>query len=266
MDQPWDDPVSDWDPDLYTRYEDERTRPASDLLARVPLDSAASIIDLGCGPGNSTSLLIDRFPSAALLGIDSSRAMVEAAKKRLPAARFEVADIATWTPAGPVDLLFANAVLQWLPDHAGLLPRLLQWLRPGGVLAVQMPDNLDEASHRAMRTVAAKPAWRSRLNSARAERIALAPMAEFYDVLSRQGASVDVWRTVYNHALASPAAIVAWVRATGLRPFLDRLQPDEADLFLAAYEAELGRGYPARADGKRLLAFPRLFIVARRTP
>lgn len=257
--------MSDWDPRLYARYEDERTRPARDLLARVPLDAAADVVDLGCGPGNSTALLASRFPAAALLGIDSSPAMVEAARKRLPAVRFEVADIATWQPAEQVDLIFANAVLQWLPDHATLLPRLLGLLRRGGVLALQMPDNLDEASHRAMRTIAAKPAWASRLEGARAARTTLPPMSAFYDLLSRQGATVDVWCTVYNHPLASPAAIVEWVRATGLRPFLDRLETDERDRFLADYEAEVDRDYPARADGKRLMAFPRLFIVAQRT-
>ena len=256
--------MSDWDPALYARYEDERTRPARDLLARVPFASAAAVVDLGCGPGNSTELLRNRFPSASLLGIDSSTAMIRAAEKRLPAIRFEVADIMSWEPAEKVDLIFANAVLQWLPDHTALLPRLFGLLRPGGVLALQMPDNLDEASHRAMRRVAAKPAWASILDGSGAERTTLPPMSDFYDLLSDRGAKVDIWRTVYNHPLESTVAIVDWVRATGLRPFLDRLEAPERHRFLAEYQAELDRDYPARADGKRLLAFPRLFIVARR--
>ena len=162
--------VTDWNPALYSRFEDERTRPARDLLARVLPPAPAVVVDLGCGPGNSTELLIQRFPRASILGIDSSPAMVDAARKRLPQHRFEQADLAEWRPEVPPDLIFANAVLQWLPNHPVLLPQLFGLLRPGGVLAVQMPDNLDEPSHRAMRAVAASGSWSARLAPAAASR------------------------------------------------------------------------------------------------
>ena len=141
--------MADWDPALYRRFESERTRPAIDLLARVPLTEARDVVDLGCGPGNSTELLAARYPQARIVGIDASEAMLASARERLPRLRFERADIADWRPARPPTLIFANAVLQWLPGHAVLLPRLFDSLAPGGVLALQMPDNLDQPRHRA---------------------------------------------------------------------------------------------------------------------
>ena len=145
-----------WSPGKYLEFEDERTRPARDLLAQVPLIEARRVVDIGCGPGNSTELLAERFPSAEIIGLDSSAEMLAAARKRLPAATFIEADAATWMPDRPVDLLFANAVFQWVPDHLAVLARLLAALPPGGVLAVQVPDNRDEASHRMMRETAAR--------------------------------------------------------------------------------------------------------------
>lgn len=256
--------LADWNPALYSRFEGERTRPARDLLARVPLEAPAAVVDLGCGPGNSTELLIARFPQAHVTGLDSSPAMVEAAQQRIPACRFEQADIATWSPAHAPDLIFANAVLQWLPDHLRLVPRLFDSLKPGGVLAIQMPDNLEEPSHRGMRNVAADGPWSARLAPAIASRAALPPLSAYYDMLAPKADTVDVWRTAYQHPMESAAAIVDWVRATGLRPFLDRLDPGEQPAFLEQYEAEVARSYPPRADGQRLLGFPRIFLVARR--
>lgn len=256
--------MSDWNPSLYTRFEDERTRPAADLLARVPLATARRVVDLGCGPGNSTELLVERFAGAEVIGIDHSPAMLDAARKRLPGLRFETADIAEWRPSQPPDLLYANAVLQWVGDHPRLLPRLLGALAPGGVLAVQMPDNLGEPSHVAMRETAAEPRFAAHLGSADAVRTRLLPADETYDLLAPQ-AEVDLWRTTYHHLMDDAAAIVQWLRATGLRPYLDGL-PDAAlrEDFVAAYRQRIEAAYPPRADGRRLLAFPRLFFVARR--
>ena len=256
----------DWNPALYGRYEDERTRPAAELLARVPLSGATLAVDLGCGPGNSTELVARRFPDAELLGIDNSEAMLAAARTRLPAARFEAGDIARWTPAAdaPPDLIYANAALQWVPDHEALIPRLFAALAPGGVLAIQMPDNRAEPTHRLMREVAAEPAWREAIGDADRLRTELLPLAGYYDLLSRDAAAVDVWHTIYQHPLASPEAIVEWVRATGLKPFIDRLTPALRTSYLAEYERRVDAAYPPRADGRRLLAFPRLFIVARK--
>lgn len=258
--------MADWNPALYTRFEDERTRPAADLLARVPLGSPRLAYDLGCGPGNSTALIAARFPDAEIIGLDTSPAMLESARQRLPDRAFALADAATWQPERAPDLIYANAVLQWLPDHPVLLPRLFGLLAPGGVLAVQMPDNLAEPSHRLMREVAAAGPWAGAIGDpAVAGRLGrMLEPADYYDLMAPLAAEVDVWRTAYHHRMADAPAIVAWVSATGLRPFLDPLAPDEEAGFLAAYTAAIEGAYPSRSDGRRLLAFPRVFIVARR--
>jgi trans-aconitate 2-methyltransferase len=253
-----------WNPALYRRFEDERTRPAQDLLARVPLSRAAHIVDIGCGPGNSTELLLERFPEAHTLGMDSSEAMLESARARLPQCHFELGDVSTWQASSPPDLIFANAVLQWVPHHESLFPRLLSALAPGGVLAVQMPDNLEEASHRLMREVAAAGPWSSVLGDAASLRSRILSAADYYDLLTPHAAHVEIWRTTYQHPMSSAAAIVDWLRATGLRPFVDPLSDQQRSAFLAEYEQRIGKAYGPRADGQRLLAFPRLFIVARR--
>ena len=256
--------MADWNASLYLRFADERTRPARELLARVHLERVGRAVDLGCGPGNSTELIAERWPEAALAGIDTSDDMLATARKRLPDARFEKADVSTWRAEAPVDLLFANAVLQWLPDHERLLPALVAQLAPGGVLAIQMPDNLDEASHVLMRETAAEPDFVGKLGPVAAGRDRLPATDTYYDCLVRAGAAVDIWRTTYHHVLADAAAIVDWVRATGLRPFLDPLASQEQAAFLASYQAKIAKAYPPRADGKVLLAFPRLFVVAAR--
>jgi trans-aconitate 2-methyltransferase len=252
----------DWSPAIYLKFEDERTRAAVDLLARVPLEAARRVVDVGCGPGNSTELLAARYPDADVIGFDNSPAMLEAARRRLPGARFETADAGSWFPDPDVDLVFANATYQWVPDHLAQLPRVLAALKPGAVLAVQMPDNLAEPTHRLMVDVANEGAWAARLSHA--ARSPLAPAGAYYDALSPLAARLDIWRTAYQHSLADAGAIVEFVRATGLRPFLDALGEDERGAFLAAYRARIAAAYPPRADGRVLLAFPRFFIVARR--
>jgi trans-aconitate 2-methyltransferase len=254
----------DWNPALYRRYEDERTRPAQELLARVPLAEARQVVDLGCGPGNSTELLSRRFPAARVVGTDNSEAMLASARERLPEARFELSDIATWAPHEAPDLIYANAALQWVPDHEKLIPRLFAALAPGGVLAVQMPDNREEPTHRLMRAVAAEAPWAEPIGDADRLRTLLLPLGGYYDLLAPEAARVDVWHTIYQHPMAHAAAIVEWVRGTGLKPFVDRLPADLQASYLAEYERRVDQAYPARADGKRLLAFPRMFIVAQK--
>jgi trans-aconitate 2-methyltransferase len=201
--------MADWNPALYTRFEDERTRPAAELLARVPLDAPRLAYDLGCGPGNSTALIAARFPEAEVIGLDTSPSMLESARTRLPGLAFALADAATWTPERAPDLIYANAVLQWLPDHPVLLPRLFGLLAPGGVLAVQMPDNLAEPSHRLMRETAASGPWAAAIGApAVAGRLGrMLDPAGYYDLLAPLAADVDVWRTAYHHPMADAAAI-----------------------------------------------------------
>jgi trans-aconitate 2-methyltransferase len=250
----------DWSAAQYLKFEDERTRPSRDLLAQVLIESPKRVVDIGCGPGNSTELLAARWPDAEVLGVDTSPDMLEKARARLPGIRFELADAANWTPAEPVDVIFANAVFQWLPDHPAILQRLMGHLVPGGVLAVQMPDNLAEASHRSMRESAAAMPFKAKLDGA--ARAPLPPVGLYYDLLIGGASRLDIWHTAYNHPLAGAEAIVEWVKSTGLKPFLDPLAPTEREAFLADYLARIREAYPPRKDGKVLLRFPRLFIVA----
>jgi trans-aconitate 2-methyltransferase len=248
----------DWNPALYRRYEDERTRPAQELLARVPLAEATRVVDLGCGPGNSTELLVQRFPTAQVTGTDNSEAMLVSARERLPQASFELSDIATWAPRSTEeapDLIYANASLQWVPDHAKLIPRLFDALAPGGVLAIQMPDNRQEPTHRLMRAVAAEAPWAEAIGDADRLRTLLLDLGGYYDLLAQGAAHIDVWHTIYQHRMADAAAIVEWVRGTGLKPFVDRLGADLQASYLDEYLRRVDEAYPARADGKRLLAF-----------
>ena len=262
--------MSDWNPAIYSRYEDEPTRPAQELLARVPLTEAARVFDLGCGPGNSTKLLVRRFPGATVVGTDNSEAMLAAACQRVPAAHFELSDIACWEPASSdaaPQLIYANAALQWVPDHTHLIPRLFAALAPGGVLAIQMPDNRDEPTHRLMRKLAAEAPWADAIGDGSKLRTELFSISQYYDLLAAPAAgadSVDVRRTAYQHPMDSAAAIVEWARATGLKPFLDRLPPDLQASYLAGYENRVAKAYPTRTEGKLLLAFPRMFIVAKK--
>jgi len=255
-------PTTAWSPTQYLTFADERTRPARDLLAAVPLQDARRVVDLGCGPGNSTEFLVERFPNADIVGVDSSAEMLVAARKRLAEVTFVAADVATWMPSAPVDVLFANALFQWVPDHLGVLARLMDTLTPGGVLAVQMPDNFDEPAHRLMREAASQGPWSAKLAGAAGERGTIASPSAYYDRLKLAAAAVDVWRTVYHHPLADAAAIVAWFRSTGLRPYLNRLDSPEQEAFLAEYQSLVAAAYPPRVDGRVLLAFPRLFIIA----
>jgi trans-aconitate 2-methyltransferase len=256
-----------WSAGQYAAFEDERTRPVRDLLAAVPEIDAKSVIDLGCGPGNSTEVLAARFPGAAISGIDNSTDMIEAARRRLPQVRFDEQDIDTWAAqradSGSYDVILANAVLQWLPDHAALLPALVEKLAPGGALAVQMPDNLEEPAHRLMREIALGGPWAPALTAASAARSPLAGAEGYYELLRPLCAKVDVWRTTYYHCLAGgSAAIVEWFKGSGLRPFLQPLSHEERAAYLARYQTAIAIAYPALADGSALLPFPRLFIVA----
>lgn len=256
--------MSDWNAGQYLKFEDERTRPSVDLLRRVPFSAPQRCVDIGCGPGNSTELLVERFQDAEVSGLDSSPGMLARARERLSGVSFEQADIASWQPAEPYDLIFANAVLQWVPEHSCLLPRLVSFLRSGGCLAVQMPNNLNEPSHRLMEQVAQDGPWATKLVSAAAAKEKIGSFEDYYSILKGARCSVDIWQTTYIHPLAGPGAIVEWFKSTGLKPYLDPLSPEERAEYLRRYEAEIAKAYPSQADGKVLLRFPRLFFVAQR--
>lgn len=252
-----------WEPGLYLRFADLRLRPAVELLARVDLAAPARVVDLGCGTGTSTGLLRDRWPEAELVGVDSSPEMLARAAGEAPDLRWVQADLATWRAEAPVDLVFSNAALQWVGDHASLLPHLARQLRPGGVLAVQMPANHGEPSHALIRQVAAEGPWRGRFEGFDPWHPPLPP-ERMHRVLAPFAATLDQWDTVYHQVMAGPPAIVAWVRATALRPYLDRLEPPDQAAFLAAYEARLAQAYPELEGGHTAFPFRRRFLVFKR--
>jgi trans-aconitate 2-methyltransferase len=251
---------TDWSPESYLKFADERSRPALDMLARVPVVSPRLVYDLGCGPGNSTSLLSKAYRGARIIGIDSSPAMLAKAREILPAVEFIEADITQWQSDPAADLLFSNATFQWLPGHAKILVRLLQSLKNGGVVAIQMPNNLDEPSHHLMRDVAG--GWAGKLKSAVAARETLLTPYAYYNLLKPHCSRLEIWHTTYNHALQGVQGIMDFVSSTGLRPFLEPLDENERQAFLAAYRAKLSDFYPLTVDGKVLMRFPRLFLVA----
>ncbi|KRP63792.1 trans-aconitate 2-methyltransferase [Pseudomonas orientalis] len=251
-----------WSAKQYTMFEQQRTRPVRDLVAAIPNTDVGTAVDLGCGPGNSTQVLAERFAQAHITGLDSSDDMLRDARQRLPALSFELADIGAWRPAQRFDVILANASLQWLPDHATLYPHLVDQLTPGGTLAVQTPDNLDEPAHRLAREVAAEGPWSAKIGAVRHNERHSA--SYYYALLNRHCGTVDVWRTTYHHPLADHRAVVEWFKASALRPFLAPLNDDEKAAFLQAYQARIIQAYPALVDGTVLLPFPRLFIIATR--
>jgi trans-aconitate 2-methyltransferase len=257
-------PLADWNAGQYLKFEDERTRPSLDLLRRVPLEEATNCVDIGCGPGNSTELIARRYPTARVLGLDNSRDMLAKARARLPDRDFEQTDISIWRTEERFDLIFANAVLQWLPDHPGLLARLVSFLKDGGCLAVQVPNNLHERSHRLMIQVAREGPWAEKLSVAARARETIGSFEDYYTWLQKAGCSVDIWQTTYVHPLDGAEAIVEWFKSTGLKPYLDPLSREERSEYLRRYQAAIAQAYPVQHDGKVLLRFPRLFFIAQR--
>ncbi len=254
-----------WDPDIYARYAVYRDRPALDLLLQVPDDLAPrQIWDLGCGTGEHAALLAARHPAAVVHGLDSSAAMLAKARQRPGMVDWIQGDIGDFAPAALADLIFSNAALQWLDDHATLFRRLACALAPGGVLASQMPLSFDQPWHVEMRALAGEDPWRDRLAGLAGVR-ALASPGEYFEWLSAVCGQVDIWSTTYVHVLEGDDPVVDWMRGTGLRPYLDALSdPEEREAFLGAYRTRLASLLPARPDGRTLFPFPRLFIVARR--
>ena len=255
-----------WDPAQYSRFEAQRDRAALDLLVRLPEDFAPrEIWDLGCGAGQHAALLKRRHPEARVHGMDSSAAMLDQARALSDDVDWSVGDIATWTPERPVDLIFANASLQWLPDHAPLFRRLAEALAPGGVLAVQMPLSWDTLHHRLMRETVAEEPWASRFAEVTARVQVMSPEA-YYDVLAPLCDDVDIWSTTYLHVLTGDDAVLEWMKGTALRPYLTALAGDPAmqEAFLTTLGRRLSAAFPRRAQGQTLLPFPRLFLVAQR--
>jgi trans-aconitate 2-methyltransferase len=245
-------------------FRDERTQPAADLLSRIPAFAPRRVADLGCGPGFSTELIARRFPDAEIIGIEQSEKAFQMARTRLPGIQFEALDICHWTPAEPFDLIFSNGALQWLPNHRHLVPKLLSSVAKGGFLALQIPDNLQEPNRALIRMIAAEGPWAEKLLPIAKSEPNNEACEDLYAALRPICASMEIWETTYFHPLNGVWSIVAWMKASGVDPFLAALDTNERRGFLRQYVKELAREYPVQSDGKVLLRIPRLFIVAQR--
>ncbi len=253
--------MHDWHPDQYLRFEAYRTLAARDLLARVADGRAAAIVDLGCGPGNSTALLHARWPDAVIHGVDHSPAMLERARATDLPVTWVHADLQAWEPRERVDLLFANAALQWVPGHVRHLPRWMGHLHENGTLAFQVPAVHDQPAAEVYRRCALRPRWRD--HPAPDERTTVATPGHYHEALSAHSRKIEIWETVYHHQLAGPEEMTAWYASTGLRPFLATLPDDESrQVFLAELTEAYRRAFPSQADGTVLFPFRRLFVVA----
>ena len=255
-----------WDPEVYGRWTNERARPFTDLLARVDVADPGLVVDLGCGPGGLTASLARRWPSARLVGVDSSAEMIAAARSLdaedvVDRVRFVQADLREWAPDAPVDVLVSNAVLQWVPDHLELLPTFASWLAPGGVLALQVPGNFGSPAHTLLRELAGSSRWRSRLPEA--PRAATPGPLDYLARLAALGLRVDAWETTYLHLLDGPDPVLEWMRGTGLRPTLAALHDADQAAFSAEYAERLRAAYPEQPFGT-VLPFRRVFAVAGR--
>jgi trans-aconitate 2-methyltransferase len=251
-----------WDPKTYLVFGEERTRPAHELLARVPTEHPKRVVDLGCGPGNSTALLAARWPDADLEGVDNSPEMLSDARKHAFRARWTEADVSTWNPAAPYDVIFSNATLQWLPDHKRLLPQIISHAAKDGVFAFQVPRNFTDPCHTLIHDVARDPRWANKLAGVRDWWNVLEPEA-YFDILEPHARSIDIWETRYVQVLQGEDAVFRWMSGTGLRPFANALEGQEREDFLEEYRVRVGAAYPRRKSGVTLYPFQRLFCIAR---
>jgi trans-aconitate 2-methyltransferase len=258
-----DGPSGDWDPAKYLEFAGPRLQPALDLLARVRLPAPRVVYDLGCGAGNVTRLLADRWPAARITGVDGSAAMLSAAARNAPGVGWVEADLQAWTAPEPVELLFSNAALHWLDDHPALFPRLVRQLAPGGVLAVQMPRNHGAPSHSEMVAAAEAGPWRARLRPL-LRSAPVAPPELYYAILAPHASQLEIWQTEYLHVLEGENPVVEWTRGSALRPLLEGLDEPDRGAFLADYASRIRAAYRPEADGRTLFPFRRLFLVATR--
>ena len=255
--------MADWNSELYLKFKAERTQPAHDLAARIPLRDARSILDIGCGPGNSTAAVAARYPGARVLGVDSSENMVAAARAAHPEFEFRVCEAPQGLDAlgGGFDIVFSNACLQWIPEHRTLLPALMRQLRPGGVLAVQIPVQQSQPMHRIIAETARREKWRTAF-PAPPRAFHNLQQNEYFDVLGELTQEFTMWEITYYHRMPSHAAMLEWYRATGMRPYLDKLNKAQQEEFERDVSAQLVQAYPAQCSGEIIFRFPRLFFTA----
>ena len=256
--------MSDWKPELYLKFENQRTQPSIDLVSRIDMCNPKRIIDIGCGPGNSTAVLKNRWPNADITGLDSSPAMIAQASKADCGIAWVCLDASSDLSAlGRFDIVFSNAAIQWMPHHEKLLPNLFSLLESGGVLTLQIPNTAHMPVHTALQTLVKSEKWRAQFGNVATHSVFPAPY--YYDILSTLSNDIDLWETHYYHVMESHQSIVQWYSSTGLRPYLNSLDSDSAQsAFLAEFENELKVVYPAQNDGFVLFPFVRIFVIARK--
>jgi trans-aconitate 2-methyltransferase len=252
-----------WDPGQYLKFAGERLRPAIDLLAQIPAATPESVVDLGCGTGNLTPLLSERWPQARLTGVDGSAEMLARARSDFPQARFVSADIGEWRPEQPVDVLYSNAALHWLDAHATLIPRLFAAVKPGGWLAIQMPRNFGAPSHTCVTETIEQGPWRARLEPY-LRRTPVAEPSVYWQLLQGASQTLKIWETEYLQGLKGDNPVADFVKGSWLAPFLERLEGKEREAFEADYRARVRLAYPVQENGSTLFPFRRLFMVAQR--
>jgi trans-aconitate 2-methyltransferase len=254
-----------WDANQYLKFAGERSRPFFDLMARVQREQVQTVVDLGCGPGELTYTLAERWPAARVLGVDTSPEMLtQAAARALPGRlRFVPGDIATWRPDEPIDLIVSNAALQWVGDHPRLLADLVRMLAPGGTLAVQMPRHFGTPAQQAIDETTRAPRWRPLLEGVGLQADCVRPLLWYVQELYTLGLVVDAWETIYLHVLTGTNPVLEWVKGTALRPFLQRLESQDAQAFLEEVGHRLRAAY-ASQGGRTIFPFPRIFFVATR--
>ena len=254
--------MTTWEPQTYLRYADIRFRAGLDLIARIPKLKYFTIYDLGCGTGYLTRILADTFAMAKVIGVDSSPEMLAEARREFPGIAWQQADISTWRAPARPDLIYTNAALQWVPDHETLLPSLLNQLRPGGVLAMQVPRHFESPSHLELKALVMQSQWRGKL-----EHFLLAsipPPETYWRWLSPHARNLDIWETIYLQVLDGKDPVVNFMRGTALRPFLSVLPEPEAAKFVDDFAEKMAAAYPPQPNGQTLFPFRRLFLVAQR--
>jgi trans-aconitate 2-methyltransferase len=254
--------VTTWEPQTYLRYADIRFRAGLDLIARIPRLEYAAVYDLGSGTGHLTRILADTFPEAKVIGVDSSPEMLAEARHEFPGLAWQQSDISSWRPPAPPHLIYTNAALQWVPDHEILLPSLLNQLRPGGVLAMQVPRHFESPSHVGLKELVMQSQWRARL-----EHLLLGPIPSpetYWRWLSPHARNLDIWETIYLQVLDGKDPVVNFMRGTALRPFLSTLPEPEAAKFIDDFADRMATAYPPQPNGQTLFPFRRLFLIAQR--
>jgi trans-aconitate 2-methyltransferase len=252
-----------WNPTQYLKFAGERLRPALDLLARIPAAEPQSVVDLGCGTGNLAPLIAQRWPRASVTGVDSSAEMLAKARADHPHVNFVQADVATWRPAQPVDVIYSNAAMHWITHHDTAFPRLLSELKPGGWLAIQMPYNFAAPSHTCVVDAIEHGPWRARLEP-HLRRVPVAGPQHYWRLLNSRCARLEIWECEYLQVLEGANPVAEFVKGSWLKQFLDRLQEPERSAFEDDYRVRVRIAYPPEADGHTLFPFRRLFIVAQR--